>query len=75
MEDVHKSSLKGRTVAIFGTGPVGLCTSILSAKEGANTRLCKLTADDEYASKRFFERYQVSVDWISAMTDDEKKFP
>lgn len=73
MEDVHRTSLKGHTVAIFGTGPVGLCTAVLAAKAGAKTRLCKLTAEDnEYAAKRFFDRYQVSVDWVSAMTEEEK---
>ena len=73
LEDKHHTSLKGRTVAIFGTGPVGLCAAILAAKEGAKTRLCKLTAeDDEKIAKRFCDRYDVSVDWVSALTHDEK---
>ncbi len=73
LEDSHDSHLKGRTVAIFGTGPVGLCTAILAAKEGATTRLCKLTADDDYTvAKRFCDRYQVSVDWVSALTNEDK---
>ena len=73
LEDKHHTSLKGRTVAIFGTGPVGLCAAILAAKEGAKTKLCKLTADDdEKIAKRFCDRYDVSVDWVSALTHDEK---
>jgi len=73
LEDNHKSSLQGCTVAIFGTGPVGLCSAILAAKEGATTRLCKLTADDdEQVAARFCERYQADVDWISALTHEEK---
>ena len=73
LEESHDTSLKGRTVAIFGTGPVGLCTAILAAKEGANTRLCKLTAeDDEKVASRFCDRYEVSVDWVSALTHEEK---
>ncbi len=73
LQDNHDTSLQGRTVAIFGSGPVGLCTAILAAKEGAKTRLCKLTADDdENVAKRFCERYKVSVDWISALTHEEK---
>ena len=74
LDDRHKSGLKERTVAIFGTGPVGLCTAVLAAKEGAVTRLCQLTADDDkYVAKRFCDRYQVSVDWVSAITDDDKE--
>ncbi len=73
LQDNHQGGLKGRTVAIFGTGPVGLCTAILAAKEGAITRLCKLTADDDKnIATRFCERYQVSVDWVSALTHEEK---
>lgn len=73
LEEKHHTSLKGRTVAIFGTGPVGLCAAILAAKEGAKTRLCKLTAqDDEQVATRFCDRYDVSVDWVSALTHNEK---
>ncbi len=73
LEDNHQSGLKGRKVAILGTGPVGLCTAVLAAKEGAETRLCKLTADDEKnIAMRFCERYQVEVDWVSALTNVEK---
>ena len=73
LEDNHQSGLEGRTVAIFGTGPVGLCSAILAAKAGAKTRLCKLTAyDDQNVATRFCSRYNVDVDWISALTHDEK---
>ncbi len=73
LEDTHKTCLKGKTVAIFGTGPVGLCTAILAAKEGASTRLCALTADDDKnVAKRFCSRYDVSVDWVTALTSEEK---
>ncbi|NOQ16558.1 MAG: methylenetetrahydromethanopterin dehydrogenase [Methyloprofundus sp.] len=73
LHDNHEHGLKGRTVAVFGTGPVGLCTAVLAAKEGATTRLCKLTADDDKNSAmRFCDRYNVSVDWFSALTHKEK---
>ncbi len=73
LEDRYKCGLKDRNVAIFGTGPVGLCTAVLAAKEGANTSLCMLTADDdENEAKHFCYRYQVSVDWVSALTHSEK---
>ncbi len=67
------SGLKGRTVAVFGTGPVGLCTAVLTVQQGANTKLCQLTADDdENVSSRFCERYNVNVPWIHAQTHNEK---
>ncbi len=73
LEDSHNTSLKGKTVAVFGTGPVGLCTAILAAKEGASTRLCALTADDDQnVASRFCDRYKVSVDWVTALTSEEK---
>ncbi len=73
LKDTHKTSLKGLTVAIFGTGPVGLCTAIIAAQEGASTRLCGLTADDDKnVAMRFCDRYDVSVDWVSALTSEEK---
>jgi len=65
--------LKDRTVAVFGTGPVGLCTAVLTVQQGANTKLCQLTADDdENVSKRFCERYNVNVPWVHAQTHTEK---
>ena len=65
--------LKGRNVAVFGTGPVGLCTAVLTSQQGANSKLCQLTADDDRnVARRFCERYQVEVPWVSAMTHVEK---
>jgi methylene-tetrahydromethanopterin dehydrogenase len=65
--------LKGRSVAVFGTGPVGLCTAVLTAQQGSITKLCQLTAaDDERVSKRFCERYKVNVPWVHAKTHHEK---
>ncbi len=71
--DHHGGGLKGRNVAVFGPGPVGMCSAVLAAKDGATTRLCQLTADDDkHVALRFCERYQVKVDWVSALTHDEK---
>lgn len=67
-------SLKGKRVSVFGSGPVGLSAAVLTAQQGAITTVCQLTAeDDKYAAKRFFERYNVEVDWISTQTYLEKK--
>ncbi len=66
-------NLEGRTVSVFGTGPVGLSAAVLTAQQGANTTLCQLTADDDrQAARRFCERYNVNVDWASAQTHHEK---
>ncbi|MFI3137053.1 MAG: methylene-tetrahydromethanopterin dehydrogenase N-terminal domain-containing protein, partial [Methylococcaceae bacterium] len=65
--------INGRTVAVFGAGPVGLCTAILASKQGARTKLCQLTADDdEKAAMRFCDRYKAEVEWVSAQTQEEK---
>jgi methylene-tetrahydromethanopterin dehydrogenase len=65
--------LQGRKVAVFGTGPVGLCTAILANQQGAAVKLCQLIADDnEGAAKRFCERYNTQVDWVSAQTHVER---
>lgn len=65
--------LEGRRVAVFGPGPVGLCTAVLAAKQGAEASLCQLTAeDDSKVAKRFCDRYQVSVPWVGAQTHEEK---
>lgn len=65
--------LEGLNVAVFGGGPVGLCSAVLAAKEGAKPYLCQLTADENIkAANRFCERYGVEVPWISAETHKEK---
>lgn len=67
------AGLSGRTVSVFGPGPVGLCTAILAARQGARTRLCQLTADDDAkAALRFCERYEAEVEWVSAETHRDK---
>jgi len=66
-------SLKGHSVSVFGTGPVGLSAAVLAAQQGAKTTLCQLTADDdENVARRFCERYNVDVSWVSAQTHLEK---
>ncbi len=71
--DHDGQGLSGRVVSVFGTGPVGLCTAILAAKQGAKVRLCQLTADDDpKVAERFCERYECQVDWVSAETHKNK---
>ncbi|MEE9397251.1 MAG: NAD(P)-dependent methylenetetrahydromethanopterin dehydrogenase [Methylococcales bacterium] len=73
LEDHGSQGLAGRVVSVFGTGPVGLCTAVLAAKQGAKTRLCQLTADDDpQVAERFCERYECQVDWVSAETYNSK---
>lgn len=73
LQNQYGSGLNNRTVTIFGTGPVGLCTAVLAAQQGANTRLCQLTADDDKrVADRFADRYGVEVKWTSALTSSEK---
>jgi len=67
------AGLDGHKMAVFGTGPVGLCTAVLAAQQGGKPELCQLTADDDAnVARRFCERFNVDVPWISAMTYSEK---
>jgi len=73
LERHHGGGLADRTVAVFGAGPVGLCTAVLAARQGAKVRLCQLTADDDArVASRFCNRYDVDVSWVSALTHEEK---
>jgi methylene-tetrahydromethanopterin dehydrogenase len=73
MEEKAGDGLKGHKVAVFGTGPVGLCTAVLAAQQGGEVELCQLTADDDKnVAKRFCERFNVNVSWVSAQTHTEK---
>lgn len=68
------AGLAGRTIAVFGAGPVGLCISVLAAQQGAHTQLCQLTADDdERVAMRFCERYKTEVTWKQAISQREKR--
>lgn len=68
------AGLAERTVAVFGAGPVGLCTAVLAAKQGAKALLCQLTADDdERVALRFCERYGARVSWVPALSQREKR--
>jgi len=65
--------MEGLNVAVFGGGPVGLCSAVLAAKAGAKPYFCQLIADENIkAANRFCERYGVEVPWISAETHKEK---
>jgi methylene-tetrahydromethanopterin dehydrogenase len=73
LNEHFKLDLKGRKVAVFGAGPVGISAAVLAAQQGASVKLCQLLADDdEAAARRFWERYQARVDWVSAQTNKEK---
>jgi len=73
LKEHHDMDLNGRKIAVFGTGPVGICTAILAAKQGARVKLCQLLADDDRrAAENFCQRYEADVEWVSAQTNKEK---
>lgn len=73
LREHHDQKLQGRKVAVLGTGPVGVCTAILAARQGARVKLCQLMADDDHrVAIRFCERYKTEVEWVSALTNKEK---
>ena len=66
-------SLQDVNTAVFGVGPVGMATAVLLAKQGANSRICKLTASDEKGlAIRFGDRYGKKLNWVLAETHSEK---
>jgi methylene-tetrahydromethanopterin dehydrogenase len=66
--------LAGRRVAVFGPGPVGLCTAVLAARQSAQVRLCQPTVDDqERVASRCRERHAADVAWVSAKTARDKR--
>lgn len=73
LKEHHNKDLAERKIAVFGTGPVGICTAILAAKQGASVKLCQLLADDDRrAAENFCQRYETDVEWVSAQTNKEK---
>jgi methylene-tetrahydromethanopterin dehydrogenase len=69
-----RTGLSGRRVAVFGTGPVGLCTAVLAAQQQGAVTLCQLTANgQERVARRFGERYGVELAWASAETAQAKR--
>ena len=73
LKEHFSKNLNGLNVAVFGTGPVGICTAILAAQQGARVKLCQLLADDDHRSAlRFCQRYHADVDWVSTQTNKEK---
>jgi methylene-tetrahydromethanopterin dehydrogenase len=73
LREHHRMDLNGRNIAVFGTGPVGICTAILAAKQGAKVKLCQLLADDEKREAlNFCQRYEADVEWVSTQTNKEK---
>lgn len=73
LKEHHDMDLSGRNIAVFGTGPVGVCTAILAAKQGAKVKLCQLLADDEKREAlNFCQRYEADVEWVSTQTNREK---
>lgn len=73
LREHHNMELSGRNIAVFGTGPVGICTAILAAKQGAKVKLCQLLADDDRREAlNFCQRYEADVEWVSTQTNKEK---
>lgn len=73
LKEHYSLDLVDRKVAVFGSGPVGICTAILAALQGASVKLCQLLADDDHRSiLRFCERYKAKVEWVSTQTNKEK---
>ena len=69
------AGLEGRSVQIFGGGPVGLCTAVLVARGGGHPRLVRLTEMTPARAKpveRFGNRFGIELPWVTGRDDAEK---
>ena len=68
--------LEGRNVQILGGGPVGLCTAVLAARQGARPRLVRLTEmtpGKEAPVERFAHRYEIELPWTARRDDAQRR--
>jgi methylene-tetrahydromethanopterin dehydrogenase len=68
--------LSGRKISIFGaTGPVGGCTAVIAAKNGATVELVahRSLADVKERAEAYNKRYGTNIGYTDGSTDDLKK--
>jgi methylene-tetrahydromethanopterin dehydrogenase len=68
--------LSGRKVSIFGaTGPVGGCTAVIAAKNGATVELVahRSVADVQAKAEAYNQRYGTNIGYADGSTDELKK--
>jgi methylene-tetrahydromethanopterin dehydrogenase len=68
--------LSGRKISIFGaTGPVGGCTAVIAAKNGATVELVahRSIADVKERAEAYNKRYGTNIGYTDGSTDDLKK--
>lgn len=68
--------LSGRKISIFGaTGPVGGCTAVIAAKNGATVELVahRSVADVEERAAAYNKRYGTNIGYTDGSTDELKK--
>jgi methylene-tetrahydromethanopterin dehydrogenase len=68
--------LSGRKISIFGaTGPVGGCTAVIAAKNGATVELVahRSLADVRERAEAYNKRYGTNIGYTDGSTDDLKK--
>lgn len=68
--------LSGRKVSIFGaTGPVGGCTAVIAAKNGATVELVahRAVSDVQERAEAYNKRYGTNIGYTDGSTDELKK--
>jgi len=68
--------LAGRKISIFGaTGPVGGCTAVIAAKNGATVELVahRSIADVQERAEAYNKRYGTNIGYTDGSTDELKK--
>lgn len=65
--------LDGCGLRILGGGPVGICTAVLAAKQGAAVRLVRLTSGaDDSAAAEFAGRYELEIETRRAVSQSDR---
>jgi methylene-tetrahydromethanopterin dehydrogenase len=68
--------LSGRKISVFGaTGPVGGCTAVIAAKNGATVELVahRSVADVQEKAAAYNKRYETNIGFVDGSTDELKK--
>ena len=74
LSQIDGNGLEGRTVKIFGGGPVGMCAAVLASERGARASLVRLTASARSDTvEKFSARYGRQLPSVSAIDPAARK--
>lgn len=74
LERHFRTGIDGKHVTVFGTGPVGFCVAVISARQGAKVNLIGYRNEEESARccEEAKNRFQVDINYAMATSDEER---